>query len=118
MMKKVTILLSGLFVAMALFVNCGGEKKSDNPLIGKWKVTEAEGPMSDLSIGTIYNFIDDTNLSLERESFKNQAKYKVSGDTISYSVGKITVDANFKIEGNKLTYKIINGSQTFIMVKE
>ena len=116
-MKLYALILSVVFGAIIL-TSCGGSKNSDNPFIGKWEITEAEGTMAEMNKGTVYEFIDDSNVEFSLGGIKTKATYKKSGDTLSYSFGTINMSAIVKIEGNKMNFESLTSDQKFVLTKK
>ena len=113
-MKKSFISVMILAIVALTFTACGGG--SDQGL-GKWEIVEATGPYADMNVGTIYDF-KDTTLTMTKGIVVSEANYKVNGDTIIQTIGSISMNFLFKIEGDKMTYQTIGTDQIFKMKKK
>jgi hypothetical protein len=105
-------------LVMVLFIPISCKQhKTDDPLTGKWLVTEATGGFKELNLGTLYYFNNNNEIITEKMGFKNIGQYSVSGDTITSIYSKIRISAIYKINDKRMEYKILNSDQKFVMTK-
>jgi len=102
-----------------LFMGCGS-KKSDNPLVGEWKIVEAEGSMADLNKGVIYTFNDDGSMTIKGMGITTKAKYTQEGEKLKivFEVGNMTFEAKIEIKDKTMKYELLNSDQKFVMEKQ
>ena len=87
-------------------------------IVGTWEVESATGAMVELNVGTVYKFDDIGNLTMSKGGFDNRATYKIAADKLTYTVGPVTVTADFEIEGDKLILEIANSDQKILLKRK
>jgi hypothetical protein len=114
-MKKHLIVLS-VILAATCFVACGG---GGSPLVGKWKIVEAEGTAAEMNKGTVYEFTGGGKLSMEGMGMKTEFTYSVTNDIVYYSMGaNFSMSAKFRIESGKLFFESQTSDQKFVFEKQ
>lgn len=116
MKKHVFLVVLYIFLVIS-FIGCGGGKKQDT-VLGKWEITKAEGTLADMNVGAVYEFLDETNMTIDLSGFKNKATYKLEENTLTAAFGPVTVKAEIKLDGDTLTYSIIGSDQVFHLVRK
>lgn len=118
-MKNTFKILFLLFGIIAIMSSCGGGSKSGGGIVGKWEITEAQGSMADMNKGTIYEFTDETNMTLSKGGIVTNATYKLKGDSLQYSFGGgMNMNALVKISGDKMNFEIVGSDQKFVLTKK
>lgn len=125
-----------ILFASILMIGCGGKDKKtgdDKPpgleteadgsggkLEGAWEIKRAEGDMSSMNVGTVYEFNGD-KLTFSKEGFKNPGKTEVTGNTFSFQAegNEYKFMYEYHFNGDTLVVKMQGGSdQVFHMVKK
>jgi hypothetical protein len=111
-----------LILLLVLFLNCSmfscNTSSPENPLAGKWEIVEASGTLSDMNLGTIYQFGKESEFYTEKSGFRNVGHYVLSGDTLKISFGTLLITALISINDNKMDYAILNSDQKFQLKKK
>ncbi len=123
-MKKITIVLSIVISIFIIACNSENNSKTDDntivqktdygSIIGSWKISKAEGTLSDANIGMLYVFMDNGNMVYGTDS----AKYIVNNDEIIITINNM-FDINYKytIIENILSLKAVKSTQVFYLEK-
>ncbi len=129
-----------ILFAASIFVSCGskdkkGEDKKDTDtktenttadnspatkLDGAWEIKRAEGSMSEMNVGTVYEF-KGTKLSFGKGDFKNPGKTEVTDSTFSFQAdgNEFKFMYNYKFNGDTLVVEMQkSGGQIFHMTKQ
>lgn len=106
-MSKSKLIFTALIIAFAsFFTSCGGSSSKDNPIIGSWTITKAEGAAAASNQGVNYIFNDDGKATVGSGIMKSEYTYTITGDTLKMDYqgqGSIVLTWIYKIEGNKMT---------------
>lgn len=106
-MRKTNALLTLLAFTLALFfTSCGGSSSKDNPIVGTWTITKAEGMAAASNQGVKYVFKDDGKATVGSGMMQSEYTYTISGDTLKMDfqgAGNIVLTWIYKIDGNKMT---------------
>jgi len=89
-----------------------------NGIVGIWEVTGVLSGEDISNTGTIYEFRADGSMQSRRGALQIDGTYTLVGDTLRQVIGGIDMDALFSLDGDKLTYDIVNGPQTFLMERQ
>ncbi|MBL0130660.1 MAG: hypothetical protein IPP43_05700 [Chitinophagaceae bacterium] len=98
----------------------GNENGTATKLEGSWEIKRAEGSMSEMNVGTIYEF-KGNSLSFGRGDYKNPGRTEVSDSTFSFQAegNEFKFMYNYTFNGDTLVVNMVNGmGQVFHMVKK
>ena len=96
----------------------GDDVAEEHAIVGIWEVTEVLSGEDISNTGTIYEFRADGSMQSRRGALKIDGTYIIVSDTLRQVVGGIDMDALYTLDGNELTYNIVNGPQTFLMERQ
>ena len=121
MKNSITVILSVIFMA-ALFTGCGGskEKSPSERLKGSWEIVEATGDMSELNVGTIYNFGANNAFSTKKAHVEAEGVITEKDDetfTVNFEYLDTDFIYNYRFEGKKLIISIQTSNQEFVLEK-
>ena len=115
-MKNLLKLSILVFFITAMF-SCGSSVNNNLPpqerLQGEWEITEAEGPSSDLNIGTIYTFKDNVMTTGGAAS----GRFTISDSLIVWDLGSMQMNYVFHFEENTLVLELNSGQKLFLVKK-
>ena len=100
--------------------NTTTDKSPATKLDGAWEIKRAEGSMSEMNVGTVYEF-KGNKLSFGKGDFKNPGKTEVTDSTFSFQAdgNEFKFMYNYKFNGDTLVVEMQNsGGQIFHMTKK
>lgn len=115
------VLLTGLFVA------CSGKKtenKEQTPqekLSGQWEIVSAKGELSEMNIGTVYTFGENSAFSTKLGIIESKGKIsKIDDKSFSVKFDEYQNEFNYKysFDADKLIIEIANSNQVFTLEKQ
>lgn len=96
------------------------DKSSSGKLDGAWEIKRAEGDMSSMNVGTVYEF-KGSKLSFGKGAYKNPGHTVITDSTFSFQAdgNELKFMYNYKFDGDTLVVEMQNsGGQIFHMVKQ
>ena len=96
----------------------GDDVTEQHAIVGIWEVTEVLRGEDISNTGVIYEFTANGEMHSSSGSLKIDGTYTIVGDTLRQVIGGIDMDALIDLDGDKLTYEIINGPQTFLLERQ
>jgi hypothetical protein len=106
-----------LLLVMVLGLAVMGCGNSDG-IVGIWEVTEVLSGEDISNTGTIYEFTAAGEMHSSSGAYKIDGTYTIVGDTLKLVLGGIDMDVLFNLDGDKLTYDIVNGPQIFLLERQ
>lgn len=94
------------------------EVEDQNPVVGVWEVIEVIEGEDIANTGVIYTFNDDGTMSSKSGALEVEGTYAIVADTIKITQGSVNMDILYSFENGNMIYKIINGTQTFLLEKK
>ncbi|KQC06125.1 MAG: hypothetical protein APR54_07695 [Candidatus Cloacimonas sp. SDB] len=94
------------------------DTEDQNPVVGTWEVVEVLEGEDIGNTGVIYTFNDDGTMSSKSGVINVEGTYSIAGDTIKISQGEVNMDILYSFEDGNMIYKIIKGTQTFLLKKK
>ena len=121
MRNSIVVILSVIFMA-AFFTGCGGgkEKSPSERLKGTWEIVEATGDMSELNVGTTYNFGNNNAFATIKGHVEAEGIITEKNDeTLTVKFDYLDADFiyNYRFEGKKLIISIQTSNQEFTLEK-
>ncbi len=95
-----------------------GAEVESNGIVGIWIVIEVIAGEDISNTGVIYEFWADGSMQSRSGALKIDGTYTLVGDTLRQVIGGIDMDALYSLDGDKLTYEIVNGTQIFLMERQ
>ena len=108
-------------------LGCGNGESADGSsaagaqsdgIVGIWEVTAVLSGEDISNTGVIYEFWADGSMQSRSGALKIDGTYTLVGDTLRQVIGGIDMDALYSLDGDKLTYEIVNGTQIFLMERQ
>ena len=96
----------------------GDDVAEEHAIVGIWEVTGVLSGEDIGNTGTIYEFRADGSMQSRRGALQIDGTYTIVNDTLRQVIGGIDMDALYTLDGNELTYNVVNGPQTFIMERQ
>jgi hypothetical protein len=93
------------------------EVQSDG-IVGVWEVTEVLRGEDISNTGVIYEFTANGEMHSSSGALKIDGTYTIVGDTLKLILGGIDMDVLIDLDGDKLTFEIVNGPQTFLLERQ
>ncbi|MCK5115534.1 MAG: hypothetical protein KAR44_02975 [Candidatus Aegiribacteria sp.] len=93
------------------------EVQSDG-IVGVWEVTEVLRGEDISNTGVIYEFNANGEMHSSSGALKIDGTYTIVGDTLKLILGGIDMDVLIDLDGDKLTFEIVNGPQTFLLERQ
>ena len=93
------------------------EVQSDG-IVGVWEVTEVLRGEDISNTGVIYEFTANGEMHSSSGAPKIDGTYTIVGDTLKLILGGIDMDVLIDLDGDKLTFEIVNGPQTFLLERQ
>ncbi|MGC9366104.1 MAG: DUF5640 domain-containing protein [bacterium] len=94
------------------------DTEDQNPVVGVWEVVEVIEGEDIGNTGVIYSFNEDGTMSSKSGVINVEGTYTIAGDTIKITQGEVSMDILYSFENGNMIYKIINGTQTFLLEKK
>lgn len=121
MRNSIVVILSVIFMA-AFFTGCSGgkEKSPSERLKGTWEIVEATGDMSELNVGTTYNFGSNNAFSTKKGHVEAEGVITEKNDetfTVNFEYLDTDFIYNYRFEGKKLIISIQTSNQEFTLEK-
>jgi len=112
-MKNVLKLSTLVFIITIMFA-CGSSDNSNLPpqerIQGEWEIYDAEGTMSDLNKGTIYNFEGN----IMTTGGVATGEFIISDSTIVWNVGTIQMNYDYHFEDENLVLELNSGQVLYL----
>lgn len=115
-MKKIifsTLIVAGL-------ASCKSEPKY--PLEGKWEIVKAEGNMSEINIGTFYEFKEKTKLILSNSAIENEGTTKITDNTFTFHSNgtdeSMIFSYGYHFKNDTLVVEVENSDQKFYLLRK
>jgi hypothetical protein len=83
---------------------------------GDWVVTEAEGELKELNLGTRYTF-DGTYLTTSKDDYEIKGTYTIKPDTLDWKLEYMEMNYPYHFEGNKLIIEPLGSGQKLVLEK-
>ena len=96
----------------------GDDVAQEHAIVGIWEVTEVLSGEDISNTGTIYEFTANGEMHSSSGAFKIDGTYTIVGDTLKLVLGGIDMDVLIDLDGDKLTYDIVNGPQIFLLERQ
>ncbi|MEM9675145.1 MAG: lipocalin family protein [Cyclobacteriaceae bacterium] len=112
--------LAYLLVISFVFVACSGDDEDDmaepqDPFLGAWIITDAEGSFADDNIGTTYTFSENGSLVIEKGILRSTGTYTRNTSTIEVNIeGGFEVVYDYTLTNTQLTLDSQGSDQKFI----
>ena len=119
MNNKIIVILTIFYITLLSACN-NGNISLNNPLVGVWKITKAEGTAASANKGIQYNFKANGNVTTGSGVIESKYKYTINNDTLKMDYngnGNIILQWIFTINENKMTLKSITSNQQFWLEK-
>jgi len=120
MKKAINLLLAlGFFIAL---MSCGNNSLAEDSrspkerLQGTWEVTQAEGAMSELNVGTTYIF-DDPTMTTEN-GLEISGELQASDSTILWKLETMEMNYSYHFDGNQLIIEPLNSGQVLTLTRK
>ena len=125
---KILIVTALMAIAVA---GCGGGEESsgaddvqetaESPaegVVGTWEVAEVIEGTDIGNTGTFYTYSDDGTMQSGSGAMTIEGTWEISGDTLKQVIGGVNMNVLHSIDGDEMVYDIINGEQTFRLVRQ
>ena len=96
----------------------GDNVAEENGIVGIWEVTEVLRGEDISNTGVIYEFAANGEMHSSSGALKIDGTYTIVGDTLKLILGGIDMDVLIDLDGDKLTFEIVNGPQTFLLERQ
>ncbi|MEM9829142.1 MAG: hypothetical protein AAF944_00810 [Bacteroidota bacterium] len=112
--------LAYLLVVSLVFAACSSDDEDDvaepqDPFLGAWIITEAEGAFVDDNLGTTYTFSEDGSLVIEKGIFRSTGTYTRNTSTIEVNIeGGFELVYDYTLTNTQLTLDSQGSDQKFI----
>lgn len=120
MKKAINLVMAlGLFIAM---MSCGNSPVVEDTrapkerLQGSWEVTQAEGAMSELNVGTTYIF-DKTKMTTEN-GLEISGELQATDSTILWKLETMEMNYSYHFDGNQLIIEPLNSGQVLTLTRK
>lgn len=113
--------LAYLLVSLLFFAACSGSEEEgapepQDPFLGAWIITEAEGDFVDDNVGTTYTFSEDGSLLIEKGIRRTTGTYVRNTATIEASLtGGFDLVYDYKLSNTQLTLDNQGNNQKFYL---
>lgn len=94
------------------------DEVQDDGIVGVWEVTEVLRGEDISNTGVIYEFTANGDMHSSSGALKIDGTYTIVGDTLKLILGGIDMDVLIDLDGDKLTFEIVNGPQTFLLERQ
>lgn len=116
------ILLVTSILAIAV-IGCGGESGGTDDaradgIVGTWEVTEVITGTDIGNTGTTYTYSEDGTMQSASGTLSIDGTWEISGDTLKQVIGGVNLNVLHSIDGDEMVYEIMNGDQTFLLVRQ
>jgi len=112
--------LAYLLILSLVFAACSGEDEDDvaepqDPFLGAWIITEAEGSFADDNVGTTYTFSEDGSLVIEKGALRSTGTFTRNSSTIEVSLSSgFDLVYDYTLTNTQLTLDNQGNDQKFI----
>jgi len=112
--------LAYLLILSLVFAACSSEDEEDtpepqDPFLGAWIITEAEGSFADDNVGTTYTFSEDGSLVIEKGALRSTGTFTRNTSTIEVSLSSgFDLVYDYTLTNTQLTLDNQDNDQKFI----
>ncbi|MEM8966933.1 MAG: hypothetical protein AAGE93_10995 [Bacteroidota bacterium] len=115
--------LAYLLIVSLVFAACSSDDEGDaaepqDPFLGAWIITEAEGAFVDDNVGTTYTFSEDGSLVIEKGLLRSTGTYTRNTTIIEIVLtGDFEFVYDYTLANNQLTLDNQDNDQKFLLTR-